>query len=151
MATIIRSAEELLALVGKEVGTTDWRQIDQQQINLFADATGDQQWIHIDTERAAAGSFGSTIAHGYLVLALLPELVDELLQFEDIEMKINYGSNKVRFVNPVKVDSRIRCTTRVVSVTERGDALQAVYENVIEIEGADKPACVAETITLYRF
>lgn len=141
--------EELLKAVGEELGTSDWLQIDQDQVNLFADATGDHQWIHVDTERAKDGPFGGTIAHGYLTLSLLPVLVQQVYRVDGVKMAINYGLNKVRFPSPVPVGSRVRGTSALSSAQEVQGGVQAELTTTIEIEGADKPACVAQTLVRF--
>ncbi|WP_342625298.1 MaoC family dehydratase [Pseudomonas alkylphenolica] len=138
---------ELQGLVGEVVGTSDWVTIDQQRINTFAEATGDHQWIHVDPERAATGPFGKPIAHGFLTLSLLPTFMTNAFELRDVKMGVNYGMNKVRFVQPVPVDSRLRAHFKVQSWEALdGNGAQVTYEMTVEIEGAAKPACVAETI-----
>jgi acyl dehydratase len=134
------------AAVGTQVGTGDWIEIDQKRIDLFAEATGDHQWIHVDPARAADGPFGTTIAHGYLTLSLLPALVKDVYVTEGVRMGINYGLNKVRFPSPVRVGSRIRAAVAVASADEVPGGFQITTTVTIEIEGSDKPACVAETV-----
>jgi acyl dehydratase len=146
----ITSVEDLKQLVGTEVGVSDWLEITQDRVNLFADATGDHQYIHVDPERAAETFFGGTVAHGYLTLALLPEL-NKTRQGVKIDlggrMAVNYGLNKVRFPSPVRVGKRIRLRSTLIDVKEIGDtAVQSTYQQTIEIEGEEKPGCVAETI-----
>jgi acyl dehydratase len=140
------SPAELAAAVGTQVGTGDWIEIDQKRIDLFAEATGDHQWIHVDPARAADGPFGTTIAHGYLTLSLLPALVKDVYVTEGVRMGINYGLNKVRFPSPVRVGSRIRAAVAVASADEVPGGFQITTTVTIEIEGSDKPACVAETV-----
>lgn len=148
---VFSSISELAALKGASIGTSDWMTISQEQVNLFADATGDHQWIHVDPERAAAGPFGTTIAHGFLTLALLPRLHHSLFRVDGITMGINYGLNKVRFPAPVPVGSRLRAQVDVVEVTDLGGgAHQLVLATTVEVEGAAKPACVAESILRYQ-
>ncbi|RWU18934.1 dehydratase [Pseudomonas alkylphenolica] len=138
---------ELQGLVGEVVGTSDWISIDQQRINTFAQATGDHQWIHVDPQRAASGPFGKPIAHGFLTLSLLPTFMTNAFELRDVKMGVNYGMNKVRFVQPVPVDSRLRAHFKVQSWEPlEGNGAQVTYEMTVEIEGASKPACVAETI-----
>lgn len=138
---------ELQGLVGEVVGISDWVSIDQQRINTFAEATGDHQWIHVDPERAATGPFGKPIAHGFLTLSLLPTFMTNAFELRDVKMGVNYGMNKVRFVQPVPVDSRLRAHFKVQSWEALdGNGAQVTYEMTVEIEGAAKPACVAETI-----
>ncbi|CAN5365469.1 MAG: MaoC family dehydratase [Nocardioidaceae bacterium] len=140
--------DDVAAAVGEHLGHTEWQTITQEQVNLFADATDDHQWIHVDAERAATGPFGSTIAHGFLTLALIPSLGGKLFQLEGITMGINYGTNKVRFPQPVPVGARIRAGVEVLEATPGRQGMQVVWKYVIEIEGLDKPACVAETVTV---
>ncbi|MDA8483416.1 MaoC family dehydratase [Metapseudomonas lalkuanensis] len=146
----MKSYESLTALqglVGEVVGTSDWVVIDQQRINTFAEATGDHQWIHVDPERAAKGPFGGTIAHGFLTLSLLPTFMTNAFEVRNVKMGVNYGLNKVRFVQPVPVNSRLRGHFKVQSWEPlEGNGAQITYEMTVEIEGAAKPACVAETI-----
>ena len=139
----------LPALAGSEIGVSDWLTIDQARIDLFAQATGDRQWIHTDPARAARDMpGGKPIAHGYLTLSLIPGLVAGLLKIEGLTRGINYGSDKVRFTNMVPVGSRIRARQKMLSVTPRGGGLQLVSEITIEIEGEKRAACVAETISI---
>jgi len=150
---VFRTSDELTAAVGEHLGHSDWVLVDQARIDTFADATGDHQWIHVDPERAASGPFGTTIAHGYLTLALVPVLVGSLVDYAGWPVKINYGSNKVRFPVPVPVDSRVRASVQVVTVTEVPAGIQVTMRVSIEVEGPDdvrldKPALVAETVTL---
>ena len=140
--------DELKAAVGQELGTSDWLEVTQQQVNQFADATGDHQWIHVDTERAKTGPFGTTIAHGYLTLSLLPRLVAQIYSIDGITMAINYGANKIRFVQPVSVGSRVRATSVLNAVKESAKGVQVVSTVTVEIDGEERPACVAETVTL---
>ncbi|MET7395482.1 MaoC family dehydratase [Dactylosporangium sp. NPDC005572] len=141
------SAGELLAAVGEHLGYSDWREVAQERVNLFADATDDHQWIHVDPERAAAGPFGTTIAHGYLTLSLLPGLVSEVYKVEGVRMGINYGLDKVRFPAPVPVGSRIRAGVEILVADDLGEGwLQLKNRVTIEREGADKPVCVAEAL-----
>jgi acyl dehydratase len=134
-------------LIGKELGPTEWLEVDQTRIERFADATGDHQWIHVDPERAAEGPFGTTIAHGYLTLSLLPFLMSNTLHLTGYRMGINYGVNKVRFPAPVPSGSRVRATFTVQSVDEVPGGEQGVILAVVEREGGDKPVCVAELVT----
>jgi acyl dehydratase len=133
-------------LIGKELGPTEWLEIDQARIDRFADATGDHQWIHVDPERAAEGPFGTTIAHGYLTLSLLPLLMSGTLQLTGYRMGLNYGVNKVRFPAPVPSGSRVRATFTVQSVEDVPGGEQGVVLAVVELEGGDKPVCVAELV-----
>ncbi|MEU1908047.1 MaoC family dehydratase [Streptomyces hygroscopicus] len=146
---IFTSPDELLMAVDEELGPSDWLEIDQKRVDLFADATGDHQWIHVDAEKAAAGPFGTTIAHGYLTLSLLPSFTPQLLRVENVRMGINYGLNKVRFPSPVPVGSRLRAAGRIVEVTEVKDGVQMTLAVTMEREGGDKPACVAESVVRF--
>ncbi|MFB7371007.1 MaoC family dehydratase [Streptomyces sp. NPDC056222] len=148
---IFTSAEELRAGVGEQLGHSDWLEIEQKRIDLFADATGDHQWIHVDAERAAAGPFGKTIAHGYLTLSLLPTLVPQIMRVEGMKMGINYGTEKVRFPSPVPVGSRLRATAVLTNVVEAGGGVQVTATVTVEREGGDKPVCVAESVSRYYF
>ncbi|WP_067830170.1 MaoC family dehydratase [Nocardia inohanensis] len=141
--------DQLRAAAGTEIGVSDWLTIDQQRIDTFADATGDHQWIHVDAERAAAGPYGRTIAHGFLTLSLIVPLTAQVMSFSCASMAINYGLNKVRFITPVKVDSRIRARFTLDAVTDIPGGVQAVRTVTVEIEGEPKPACVAESIARY--
>jgi acyl dehydratase len=144
------SVADLATAAGETIGQSDWVTITQEDVNLFADATGDHQWIHVDPERAAAGPFGKTIAHGFMTLALLPRLQHEMYTVKGIKLAINYGLNKVRFPAPVPVGSRVRAQSSLVSVDDLGDgAVQAIVSTTVEIEGSPKPACVAESIVRY--
>ncbi len=131
---------------GAHLGTSEWVTIDQTMIDTFADATGDHQWIHVDAERAAESPFGSTIAHGFLTLSLLPRLAQEVYRVDGVRMAVNYGLDKVRFVAPVPVDSRVRVSTSLRRTEEAGGGLRVFLESTVELEGSDKPACVAQTI-----
>jgi acyl dehydratase len=146
------SPEELTAAVGEHLGYGDWHVVDQARVNLFADATGDHQWIHVDTEKAAQGPFGTTIAHGYLMLSMFPDLVGEVYRVEGARMGINYGLNKVRFPAPLPVGSKVRAGGTLLSVEPTKDGgHQVVFEATLEREGADKPCCVAQTIARLYF
>ena len=134
---------------GVEFGPSAWRRITQEQIDGFADATGDHQWIHVDPERAAAGPFGSTIAHGYLTLSMLAAFAFELISVDDASMGINYGLNKVRFPAPVPVGSRVRASFRVAEVTEVEGGVQVTMAAIVEREGGEKPVCAAELVFRY--
>ncbi|MEU5809833.1 MaoC family dehydratase [Streptomyces sp. NPDC047718] len=148
---VFTSAEELRAAIGETLGPSGWLEVDQKRIDLFADATGDHQWIHVDPERAASGPFGSTIAHGYLTLSLLPSLVPQVLRVEGVRMGVNYGTDKVRFPAPVPVGSRLRATAVITDVTEAGGGVQVAATVTIEREGGDKPVCVAQSVSRYYF
>ena len=134
------------AAVGTHLGYSDWIEITQERINLFAEATGDHQWIHVDVERAKQSPFGGTIAHGYLTMSLVPAVVTSIARFEGFSMAINYGCDKVRFVSPVPVDSRVRGGAEIESVTDVAGGIQVKFVVTIEIEGQEKPACVVEAL-----
>ena len=141
--------DDLPGLAGQEIGASEWVEIDQDRINKFADATGDHQWIHVDVERAGKEMpGGKTIAHGYLTLSLIPMLGAQIMRITGVSRGINYGSNKIRFTNMVPVGSRVRASQKLLSVEPRAGGLQLVNEMTIEIEGKDRPACIAETISL---
>ena len=141
--------ENLASFAGQEIGVSDWLEIDQARINQFADATGDHQWIHVDVERAKKEMpGGKTIAHGYLTLSLIPGLTGGMLRVEGVSRGINYGSNKVRFTNMVPVGSRVRARQRLLAVEPRSGGMQLTNEVTIEIDGQQRPACIAETISL---
>jgi acyl dehydratase len=146
---IFASVDELRAAVGGQLGYTDWLEIDQKRIDLFAEATGDHQWIHVDPERAASGPFGSTIAHGYLTLSLLPLFGPQLISVEGVKMGVNYGTNKVRFPAPVPVGSRLRATAVITGVDDVQGGIQVTVAFTVEREGGDKPVCVAESVSRY--
>lgn len=148
---VLNGLDELKASVGEHLGYSDWLEIDQERINLFADATGDHQWIHVDPERAADGPFGSTIAHGFLTLSLVSMLVWQVYTVEGTTMGVNYGTNKVRFPAPLPVDSRIRAGVDILSVEPGGGGHQVVTQVTIELEGGDRPVCVAEVVSVLRF
>ena len=142
------SLDDIAAAAGTDLGTSDWVEIDQDRVNQFANATGDHQWIHVDEERAAAGPFGGTIAHGYLTLSLVPFLGSQVFSLETPGAKLNYGVNKVRFPSPVRVGSRVRAHVTMGEVTDLPTGKQMLLRYTVEIEGQDKPACVAETVVL---
>ncbi|KUH36031.1 MULTISPECIES: MaoC family dehydratase [Streptomyces] len=148
---IFTSADELRAAAGEQLGHSDWLEVDQKRIDLFADATEDHQWIHVDRERAAAGPFGTTIAHGYLTLSLLPVLVPQVMRVEGVRMGVNYGTNKVRFPAPVPAGSRVRATASVKDVEDVGGGVQVTAVVTVEREGGDKPVCVAESVSRFYF
>jgi len=144
------SLAEFAAATGETIGQSEWMTVTQDDVNQFAKATGDHQWIHVDEDRAVAGPFGGTIAHGFMTLALLPRLQHQMYTVNGIKLAVNYGLNKVRFPAPVAVGSRVRARSSLVSVDELGDgALQAIVLTTIEIEGSSRPACVAESIVRY--
>jgi len=134
--------------IGEELGRSDLYEITQRAVDQFAEATADHQWIHVDPERAKDGPFGGTIAHGYLTLSLIPQFSPELFRLETPGARLNYGVNKVRFPNPVRVGSRIRASAQIVEVSDVPAGKQMVTRYTIEIEGESKPACVAETVVL---
>ncbi|HCK83207.1 MAG TPA: enoyl-CoA hydratase [Hyphomonadaceae bacterium] len=138
---------DLPSLVGQEIGVSDWLEITQDRVNRFADATGDHQWIHVDVERATK-ELGSPIAHGFLVVSLIPFLAKNIVQYQGVGRGINYGSNKVRFTNVVPVGGRIRMRVTMLSADMRAGAYQVVNQCTIEVEGQERPACVAENISL---
>jgi acyl dehydratase len=149
MTIVVNDLAELTAKAGTDLGRSDWTEITQDRVNVFADATGDHQWIHVDPERAKAGPFGRPIAHGYLTLSMLIPLFNELLVVHGVSMAVNYGLNKVRFPAPVPVGSKIRLAGRLVEVTEVSGGVQAVLDFTVEVDGGAKPACVAQAV--YRF
>ena len=142
-----QTLSDLEACVGQEVAVSDWLTITQQQVNLFAEATGDHQWIHVDPEKAAAGPFGGPIAHGYLTLSLLPKFFESSMNIIECGMGVNYGLNKVRFMAPVPVGSRLRARMTLLSAEPiEGSGLQMAWQVTVEREGAAKPVCVAESL-----
>ncbi|MET0999680.1 MAG: MaoC family dehydratase [Marmoricola sp.] len=145
---VFNTFEEIEAATGEEIGTTDWIEITQERVNQFADATDDHQWIHVDVERAKEGPFGGTIAHGYLTLSLIPWFSSQVFELETPGAKLNYGVNKVRFPNPVLVGANVRAKVTIGEVADVPAGKQLTTKYVIEIEGQDKPACVAETVVL---
>ena len=151
MSTTFSSAAQLLAAEGLDLGRTDWLLLTQERINLFAEATGDHQWIHVDPERAASGPFGACIAHGYLTLALANLFMPQLMQFENLAMGVNCGTDRLRFPAAVKVGSRIRGHGQVMRVETLGQAVQAVVRMSVEIEGSERPGCVVDTISRFTF
>ncbi|HEX7428304.1 MAG TPA: MaoC family dehydratase [Mycobacterium sp.] len=149
MTTYLETPTDLIDLVGQQVGTTEWIKVTQEQVNLFADATGDHQWIHTDPQRAAKGPFKGTIAHGYLTLSLAPAVISEVLQIGEVTSALNYGLNKVRFPAPVRVGSQMRATVSVMSAQQKTSGVESVFELTYEIDGEKRPACVADVIVLY--
>ena len=141
--------DELAACVGQEVATSDWVTVTQEQVNRFADATGDHQWIHVDVERARAGPFGAPIAHGFLTLSLLPVFFDSAFEIRQGGMGVNYGLNKVRFMAPVPVGSRLRARQTLLGAQPLEGGMQLAWRTTVEREGADKPVCVAEPLAQY--
>src|ERR1700722_8288350 len=149
MTTHVNSIEDLTALVGTHLGYSDYLTVTQERVNLFADATGDHQWIHVDPERAAAGPFCHPIAHGYLTLSLLPELLAEVLRVDGVAMGVNYGSNKVRFTSPVPVGSDVRASAPLASIDDVAGGVQVALDVIVEVRDAPKPSCVAQVVFRY--
>jgi acyl dehydratase len=149
MSTVVDTLADLTPLIGQSLGSSSWVEVDQARINTFADATGDQQWIHTDPERAKDGPFGGTIAHGYLTLSLLIPMWSELLEVREVQTKVNYGLGKVRFPAPVPVGSKLRATASLAAVDPIPGGVQVTIDAVIERDGGDKPVCVAQPI--FRF
>jgi acyl dehydratase len=150
MTVTANGLDELKAMAGTDLGHTGWLEITQDRVNGFADATNDHQWIHVDREKAAAGPFGGTIAHGYLTLSLVIPLLNELVEVQGVSMTVNYGLNKVRFPAPVPVGSKIRLAAQLGAVEDAGvNAVQAVFDCAIEVEGGGKPACAAQAVLRY--
>lgn len=149
MPTTVKDLPELKTLVGQHLGHSEWRQVTQEQINQFADATGDHQWIHVDVERAKAGPFGGPIAHGYFTLSLAPVMLPEILQVGGISMAVNYGCNKVRFPSPVPVGSKVRVGATLAGVEDVAGGAQVIMDLSFEMDGQPKPACVAQVV--YRY
>lgn len=149
---VIKSIEDAKALIGEEVGLSDWTVIDQHRIDQFAEATSDHQWIHVDTERAAREMpDGKTIAHGYLTIALIPALTGDFVHVENLARAVNFGLNKVRFYAPIPVGARLRGRATVLQARQRAGALILTSQVRIEVEGQKKPACVAETLGMFFF
>jgi acyl dehydratase len=149
MSTVFEQPADLLGAVGQHLGYSDWVEIDQQRINLFADATGDHQWIHVDPVKAAEGPFGKTIAHGYLTLSLANLFLPQIMEVRDTSMGVNYGCEKVRFPSAVPVGSNVRGGGEVISAEEVKGGVQVVVRMTIEVEGSDRPACVIDTISRF--
>lgn len=149
MPSTVVDFDALLTLSGKELGVTDYREITQQQVNLFADATDDHQWIHVDPERAKDGPFGAPIAHGFLTLSLIIPFWGELFDVDGVTTKVNYGLDKVRFTSPVKVGSKVRMKGEIAEVTEVKGGAQIKINATIEIEGQERPAVVAEFLARF--
>ncbi|MGW4169971.1 MaoC family dehydratase [Streptomyces chartreusis] len=149
MTITVNGLEELKKLSGTDLGTSEWIEITQSRIDTFADATDDHQWIHVDPQRATEGPFGAPIAHGYLTLSLFIPLFTELLDVQGVATKVNYGLNKVRFPSPVKVGSRIRLVARLAEVEEVAGGVQVAVDGTIEIEGAQKPAAVLQSLSRF--
>ena len=146
---VFKDLNEFAAAQGSQLGPTEWMEISQDRVNLFADATDDHQWIHVDPARAADGPFGGTIAHGLLTLSLLPHFSHDLYRVEGITLAVNYGYNKVRFITPVKVGAKIRARGEVSEIKQLDGAVQATTTITVEIEDSEKPAAVAESIVRY--
>ncbi|MEX5688551.1 MaoC family dehydratase [Pseudomonas silesiensis] len=151
MSHVFRSAQALLEAEGLDLGCTEWLTISQQRIDLFAEATGDHQWIHVDPVRAASGPFGVCIAHGYLTQSLVNLFLPQLLTIDNMAMGVNYGSDRVRFPAPVKVGSRVRGNASIVRAEQLADAVQLVVRVTVEVEGQARPGCVIDTISRYTF
>ena len=149
MARTINGVDELKSLVGQHLGTSDWLEITQERVNTFAEATGDHQWIHVDPEKAKDGPFGGTIAHGYLTMSLGPVLLPQVVTVTGFSMALNYGLDKLRFPSPVPVGKRLRLSAELLAVDDVKGGVQTTYRLTFEVEGQDKPACVAEA--LYRW
>ena len=152
MSHTISSFEDFKVFEGQEIGVSEWLEVTQEQIDQFADATNDHQWIHVDVDRAKKEMPGSkTIAHGYLTLSMIPTMSSSFIEFKNLERAINYGVNRVRFTNPVPVNSKIRVRATDVRVRQRSGAVHVIGETTVEIQGEEKPACVAETVSFYYF
>ena len=149
MAKVYASPRDLIGQEGTQLGATDWLLIDQDRVNGFAEVTGDHQWIHVDVERAKHGPFGGTIAHGYLTMSLVNLFLPDLIEVRGFSHAVNVGADRLRFLSPVKVGSRIRGSGEIVSAEEIKGAIQSVVRVTVEIEGSDKPACVVDTISRY--
>jgi acyl dehydratase len=150
MTLHVSNPGELVSHDGAELGASSWVEVTQERVNLFADATGDHQWIHVDPERAATGPFGGTIAHGYLTLSLAAVFLEDLLRVDGASMAVNYGTNKVRFTAPVPVGSRVRALGELMAVREKGSTVEATVKLTYEIEGSDRSPCFAELVVLYQ-
>jgi len=149
MAITVRAVEEFHELEGRHLGHSRWHVIDQERVDLFADATDDHQWIHVDPARAAEGPFGGTIAHGYLTLSMAPVLLHDVLQVEGMRFGVNYGCNKVRFPSPVKVGAKLRLGAEVSAVEDIEGGVQVALDLTLETEGSAKPSCIAQVV--YRY
>jgi acyl dehydratase len=149
MATVINGIDGLKSSVGNHLGYSNYLTITQERVNQFAEATGDHQWIHVDVQRAKAGPFGAPIAHGYLTLSLGPVLLPEIFTVGGISMGVNYGANKIRFMSPVQVGSKLRAGAKLVNVEDVAGGAQVTMEVTFEVEDAAKPSCVAEIIFRY--
>ena len=142
----IKGIEEMRSLKGEHLGYSEWHEVTQEQVNLFAEATGDHQWIHIDPERAKEGPFGRTIAHGYFTISMAPMLMSEVIRQEGVRMGVNYGINKLRFPAPLPVGEKVRMGVQLKEVDDIEGGVQSTYELTFEVDGQAKPACVAEVI-----
>lgn len=151
MSVVVRNADDFRTLVGVEIGTSSWVEVTQEQIEGFADLTGDHQWIHTDPERAASGPFGTTIAHGYLTLSLLVPLLEEVLVVENRTSSINYGLDKVRFPAPVPAGSRVRMSATLAEATDIDSGVQVKFDCTFEVDGQERPACVARAVLRHHF
>ena len=149
MSTVFSHPSELLSAVGRHLGHSQWLSVEQQRIDLFAEATGDHQWIHVDPDKAKDGPFGKTIAHGYLTLSLVNMFLPELMQVENVAMGVNYGCDRVRFPAPVTVGSKVRAAGEVISAEEVKGGVQVVVRVTMEVEGGERPACVVDTISRF--
>lgn len=149
MTTHVSSIEKLTSLIGTHLGYSNYQTVTQEQVNLFADATGDHQWIHVDPERAQVGPFGGTIAHGYLTLALIPVLLGSVMKVDGVAMGVNYGTNKVRFTNPVPVGAQVRAGATLASVEPVAGGVQVALDVVVEVKDTPKPSCVAQVVFRY--
>lgn len=149
MSTVINGIDDLKRLVGQHLGYSEWKLVDQERINLFAEATGDHQWIHVDPERAKSGPFGGAIAHGYLTLSLIPALIQQVWSVRQLSFGVNYGCNKVRFPSPVPAGSELRLGAKLAEVVEVEGGAQATLDVVIKVRDAPKPSCVAQVV--YRY
>ncbi|HIF9202874.1 TPA: MaoC family dehydratase [Photobacterium damselae] len=148
---VISNAQELYAIKDNALGETPWLRITQERINQFAQATNDHQWIHVDTEKANKGPFGVTIAHGYLTLSLVTYFLEELIEFKKLKMGVNYGCDKVRFPAPVLVDSNVRGKGEIIKIEEKDNVLHVTTRVTVEVEGNNKPACVADILSRLVF
>jgi acyl dehydratase len=149
MTTVVDSLDAFSGLIGQQIGYSEWQTITQARVDLFADATDDHQWIHVDGPKAKEGMFGRPIAHGYLTLALAPVLLDEVLRVDHVETTVNYGVNKVRFLSPVYVGAALRMGVTVAGAEDVAGGMKVTYDLVMEVRDAPKPACVAQVVYLY--
>jgi acyl dehydratase len=147
--TVVENVEDLAGLVGADFGTTDWVEVDQSSINCFARTTHDEQWLHVDPERASRGPFGAPIAHGYFTLALCSHFRDELIDVRGAGMIVNYGLDRVRFPSPVLVGSRVRASGVLISAEQQADCIQVVFRLTIKVDGSSKPVCIADQVTRF--